>query len=77
MKRFLSISLTVFFTVIALCFQAPAFAQDDDFPEYDRLEMPRQGKDIRLIFVPEIGEEDVVTTLAWDGTRFTVKLPTK
>ena len=48
-----------------------------DFREYDRIEMPRQGKDIRLIFVPEIGEEDVVTTLAWDGTRFTVKLPAK
>ncbi len=48
-----------------------------DFREYDRIEMPRQGKDIRLISVPEIGEEDVVTTLAWDGNRFTVKKPTK
>ena len=123
MKQFLSFSLTVFFTVIALCFQTPALAQDDDFPELASHEVALQqvvkewhskglytagwaekptirnyfvglanaypgdlfqmmvgkmlglGTDIRLIFVPEIGEEDVVTTLAWDGTRFTVKLP--
>ena len=47
-----------------------------NFREYDRIEMPRQGKDIRLIFVPEDGD-DIVTTLAWDGTRFTVKQPAK
>ena len=43
-----------------------------DFREYDRIEMPRQGKDIRLIFIPESGD-DIVTTLAWDGARFTLK----
>lgn len=47
-----------------------------NFREYDRIEMPRQGKDIRLIFAPEDGD-DIVTTLAWDGTRFTVKQPAK
>ena len=41
---------------------------------YDRIELPRQGKDIRLI---TFGEEDldseIVTTLKWNGSRFTVE----
>ena len=41
---------------------------------YDRIEMPRQGKDIKLVEIAEFGDE-AVTTLSWDGTRFTVKLP--
>ena len=43
---------------------------------YDRIELPRQGKDIRLVAVDyENDEKETVTTLSWDGTRFTVKLP--
>jgi len=46
--------------------------QEINFREYDRIEMPRQGKDIRLVFVPEDGD-DIVTTLVWDGARFTLR----
>ncbi len=46
--------------------------QEINFREYDRIEMPRQGKDIRLVFVPEEGD-DIVTTLVWDGARFTLR----
>lgn len=45
-----------------------------EFILYDRIELPRQGKDIKLVEVAEFGDEEV-TTLSWDGTRFTVKLP--
>lgn len=48
--------------------------KDLEFILYDRIELPRQGKDIKLIEVAEFGDE-AVTTLSWDGTRFTVKLP--
>ena len=45
-----------------------------NFAMYDRIELPRQGKDIRLI---TFGEEDldseIVTTLKWNGSRFTVE----
>ena len=44
------------------------------FLRYDRIELPRQGKDIKLIEVAEFGDE-AVTTLAWDGSRFTIKEP--
>ena len=46
--------------------------RDFSFILYDRIELPRQGKDIRLVEITESGDEDV-TTLSWDGTRFTVK----
>jgi len=43
--------------------------KDYDFLLYDSIELPRQGKDIRLIERFESGDEQI-TTLVWDGARF-------
>lgn len=48
--------------------------QELAFLLYDRIELPRQGKDIKLVEVAEFGDE-AVTTLSWDGTRFKVIPP--
>ncbi len=48
--------------------------KDLNFKQYDRIELPRQGKDIRLVAVDyENDEKETVTTLVWNGSRFTVK----
>ena len=41
------------------------------FQEYDKIELPRQGKDIRLVKTDEEDNEHV-TTLKWNGNGFTV-----
>ena len=48
-----------------------ACGREVKFQEYDKIELPRQGKDIRLITFDEEGEEHV-TTLKWNGNGFTV-----
>lgn len=47
-----------------------ACGREVKFQEYDKIELPRQGKDIRLITFDEEGEEHV-TTLKWNGNGFT------
>lgn len=44
--------------------------RDFDFKEYDKIELPHQGKDIRLITLDEEGDEHV-TALKWNGNGFT------